>query len=102
MFVVAFVETTTKPPHVGVINRFQDGLLDILRAFSTILDLVVTRTKSGIPALLNPCSGNSTVGDSRLNKGSVLHLYPCLRKDSGLAGKLLLEEENKRAAQTKR
>lgn len=75
------------------INCFQAGLLDILGAFSTILDLVVTRTKNGIPAQLNPCSGNSTVGDSRRNKGSVLHLYPCLRKDGGLARKLLLEEE---------
>lgn len=39
---------------------------------------------NGIQAELNPCSGNSTVSDFRLNKGTMFYFYPCLRKEGWL------------------
>lgn len=47
---------------------------------------------NGIQAELNPCSGNSTVSDFRLNKGTMFYFYPCLRKEGWLTRtpKLLL------------
>lgn len=34
----------------------------------------------GIQPELKPCSGNSTVSDFRLNKGTMFYFYPCLKK----------------------
>lgn len=47
---------------------------------------------NGIQAERKPCSGNSTVSDFRLNKGTMFYFYPCLRKEGWLTrtSKLLL------------
>ena len=47
---------------------------------------------NGIQAELKLCSGNSTVSDFRLNKGTMFYFYPSLRKDGWLTRmpKLLL------------
>lgn len=77
-------------------NKQSIGLFISLsaQALDAILDLVALGllAMNGIQPELNPCSGNSTVSDFRLNKGTMFYFYPCLRRDSWLTRtpKLLL------------
>lgn len=79
---------------IWIHNSWRICLSVSVASLDLILDHVHTwhLGMKGMQPELKSCSGNSTVSDFRLNKGTMFYFYPCLRKDGWLTRtpKLLL------------